>query len=196
MKKKFLILFFNVLLISLLQAQTWNGNTSTDWNTGSNWSTNTVPVATSNITIPGSLVNYPVLSSNVSIGSMDMQTGSRLDFNGFVLSINSVNHYNYFTGATLNNSNGATDIVVNLNTGGSGYHAFFRGNTVNDNITLNLSGSNNFYDADNASANTFTGNTTVNVSSTLDLYLSYTAASQYNGNLTVKPYRCRYHPVI
>lgn len=41
----------------------WDGSTSTDWNVGDNWSTNVVPTATDNVTIPDVATNDPVISS-------------------------------------------------------------------------------------------------------------------------------------
>ncbi len=185
-RKSLLSIFCTFLFINFLSAQTWDGSASTDWNTAANWSTNAVPTATGNVIIPAGLTTYPVLASNVTINSMDMRAGSKLDFKSFSLSLLTTNQFNYFTGAALNNSDGGSDIVLNINTGGSGYHVYFRSMTVNDNITINLSGTNNFYGADNAgTANTYNGTSTFNVSSALGLYLSNGAASQYNGDLTI-----------
>jgi hypothetical protein len=115
------IYFLTLLLAtgSCLQAQTWTGTTNTNWNTATNWTPNTVPTGTSDVIIPGALVNYPVFANNVTINTIDMQAGSRLDVNGFTLDITNTGvNFNSFTGATINNSNGATDIVFNLNSGG------------------------------------------------------------------------------
>ncbi|MEP7251742.1 MAG: T9SS type A sorting domain-containing protein [Ginsengibacter sp.] len=185
-KKHLLLLLFTLFFFNSLPAQTWNGNTSTIWNTASKWSTNAVPVATGNVIIPGSLARYPKLASNVTINSINMQAGSQLDFNSFKMTINSTSSYNFFTGATLNNTNAGSDIVIDINTGIGGYAAYVRGSTVNDNITFNLSGTNAFASADiGTSANTFAGNVTFNISSTMDFSLSNGDASQFNGNLIV-----------
>lgn len=47
----------------------WNGFVDNNWNNPSNWNTNVVPVATNNVLIPGSVPNYPILSSGTSINS-------------------------------------------------------------------------------------------------------------------------------
>lgn len=171
---------------ALVCAQTWNGSTSTDWNTGANWSSGSVPVAASNVVIPGALSNYPVLGNNTTINSISMQSGSQLDVNGFTFTINGVSATSIITGATLNNSNGVTDIEINLSTGSSGYYAYFRNNIVNDNIVFNLTGSYDFFEADVASsANQYNGNVTFNLNSYVPLRLSGTSPSVYNGDLTV-----------
>ncbi len=47
----------------------WTGATSNNWATTSNWSTGTVPAATSNVIIPASAPNWPVYTGNFIIGS-------------------------------------------------------------------------------------------------------------------------------
>ncbi|MCG8211616.1 T9SS type A sorting domain-containing protein, partial [Tenacibaculum finnmarkense genomovar finnmarkense] len=54
---------------------TWNG-TSNDWNDVSNWSTNTVPLATSNIVIPTGLTHYPTTSSALTVKSLTVESGA------------------------------------------------------------------------------------------------------------------------
>ncbi|MBS1628531.1 MAG: hypothetical protein JST27_00590, partial [Bacteroidetes bacterium] len=71
-----------MLLAGALQAQTWDGSTDDDWGTASNWSTNSVPTSSSNVTIPGSLTNYPKLGANVTIAALTMQNGSSMNLNG------------------------------------------------------------------------------------------------------------------
>lgn len=63
---------------------TWVGGTvgfAHDWNTPSNWSTNVVPTNTDNVTIPGSLAHYPVLNTNVSIQTLNVEAGATLTVN-------------------------------------------------------------------------------------------------------------------
>ncbi|MEO5890697.1 MAG: T9SS type A sorting domain-containing protein [Ferruginibacter sp.] len=187
MKQKNLLIFLCSLLFAPAAfAQTWDGSAGTSWNTPANWSTNTVPLTTGSVIIPGSLTNYPVLSASVTINSIDMRAGSRLDFNGFSLTTTSASSdYNYLIGATLNNSNAATDIVINISTA-PGYHTYVRSATVNDNITFNFTGPASFYEADNAgTGNRYTGNVTFNYASTGALYLSQGDTSFYNGNLVI-----------
>ncbi|HMT30453.1 MAG TPA: hypothetical protein PKD91_14355, partial [Bacteroidia bacterium] len=63
---------------------TWDGSTSTSWNTGSNWVGGTVPGTNDNAAIPGGLVNYPVITSNVTIRNISVNssgTGGKLTIN-------------------------------------------------------------------------------------------------------------------
>ena len=63
---------------------TWTGITNNNWNTASNWNTNTVPVASSNVTVPNSLTNYPTISSAVIVNSIAIASGASLIANATV----------------------------------------------------------------------------------------------------------------
>ena len=179
-------LFFLLLFSgNILCAQTWTGSLNTDWNTPANWSTGNVPLSTGNVTVPGELANEPVLSGPVTINSVTMQSGSRLDVNGYNLTLNGISAGSNITGAILNNSNAATDIVITLNTGTGGFQSFFRSNTVNDHLVFNITGSNNFFEGDVAPANQYNANVIFNIAGTLSSYISHSSTSVFNGNLTI-----------
>ena len=185
--KKVYIFIWMMVVITTVNAQTWKiSATTTDWNTAANW-TGGVPLPTGNVIIPTGATNYPKLASNVIINSINMAAGSQLDVNGFTFTVTTTTGvYNYFIGATFNNSNVSTDIVLNINMPGFGYETYFRSNTVNDNITFNLTGSDKFNEAEVASSgNTYNGNTLFNINGNLTFYLSYGSISNFNGNLTV-----------
>lgn len=56
---------------------TWTGTVSTDWFNPANWNNcREIPGPTSDVVIPGSLSNYPVVSANVTIKSLTAQPGS------------------------------------------------------------------------------------------------------------------------
>ncbi|CAL2105141.1 Lumazine-binding domain-containing protein [Tenacibaculum sp. 190524A02b] len=65
-------------------AITWTGTTNNDWNTASNWNPNSVPVASSEVTIPNSLINYPTISSSVTVNSINIASGASLIANAAV----------------------------------------------------------------------------------------------------------------
>ena len=179
-------IYLSILLLMcayFLNAQTWTGG-STDWNNASNWNPMTIPGSNDIAIIPGGLGNYPVLLNNITVRSINMQAGSRLDVNGFSLTVIS-NDFVYFTGATINNSNAATDIVLNINTGNLGFTTYFKNNIVNDAIVFNLTGVNTFLDGDAGVANQFNGNVTYNITGTLGVRISDAVPSQFNGNLTI-----------
>ena len=56
----------------------WEGGTSSDWDTASNWSSNMVPNSKSVVTIPSGLSNYPTAASAVTVSSVDMAAGTSL----------------------------------------------------------------------------------------------------------------------
>ena len=51
----------------------WNGVTSSDWNTASNWSCNTIPTSSTNVVIPEVSTNYPILNTG-AIGTVNNLT--------------------------------------------------------------------------------------------------------------------------
>ncbi len=178
----FFLLFFQG---NLLFAQTWTGTNGEDWNTPTNWNTGTVPAGTGNVLIPGDVINYPIFSTAVIINSIHMQPGSSLDVNGHSLTLNGTSAGTNFTGAVLNNSNAATDIAINLNTGNAGFVSYFRSNVVNDNVVFNITGANNFLEGDMAPSNQYNGNVIFNIAGSLSTIISQSTTSVFNGNLTI-----------
>jgi hypothetical protein len=65
----------------------WDGSTSTDWSDGTNWSTNTVPTATSVVAIPSGVTNMPVLTANASALALRVNSGATLGLAGFTLMV-------------------------------------------------------------------------------------------------------------
>ncbi|WP_226789111.1 T9SS type A sorting domain-containing protein [Polaribacter porphyrae] len=62
---------------------TWNGNTSTNWTTASNWSAGSVPVSSDNVIIPN-VTNKPVINASTSAetNSLTIEASSLLTING------------------------------------------------------------------------------------------------------------------
>ncbi len=57
----------------------WTGTESADWNTPSNWNSNTVPASGDFVTIPGSLSHYPsVDESNAVCYDLDIENGGQV----------------------------------------------------------------------------------------------------------------------
>ena len=122
-KKKLFLWLWGILIFNFATSQTWTGSISTDWNTAANWSTNQVPLISGNVIIPAGTANSPVLSSDVTINNINMQSGSQLDFGGYTMNIIAVSeNYIYFTGATLKSNNGS--IYLNIKNGTSGYTTY------------------------------------------------------------------------
>lgn len=184
MKKTILLTIGFLFSILLVKAQTWTGSVSTAWNLADNWSPSGIPPATANVIIPGGLTNYPKLTAAVTVNTLTMQTGSKLDMNGFVFNIETVNGYTSVVGATISNSDATKDIVFNVNTGINGYNATFAKDTLTDNVIFNVSGVNNFFEG--SEPNKFMFNATFNLTNAGTSYISYQGGgSLYSGNLTV-----------
>ena len=126
-------------------AKTWTGAVSTNWNTAGNWNPSGVPIATSTVTIPN-LTNDPILTQNVSIATLTLQTGVPLNFGGFTLTATGT--------ATIANS---TLSNGNLVCGGFSSNGATVGVAVNSGSgNLSISGTNTFAQAFTAAAATVT----------------------------------------
>ncbi len=180
----FVILFFAAAMS--LQAQTWNGSVSSDWNNPANW-TGGIPVPGSGVTIPasGSITNWPKLpagTSDVIFNWFTMESGSSLDVNGRHITVTGVLDMGGANEVTIDNSAGG-DIVFNLGTGGTnkqiGKVAFTK------NVIFNLSGACIFYDGHGSGATRYLGNVTYNIGTTAIFTSGNSFANEYHGNLTV-----------
>ncbi len=186
MKHIYISIIFLCALTFTAKAETWNGSTSSNWNTPANWTPANVPTLGSTVIIPGgTLPNFPQLTSNVTFRNINMQSGSKLDVNGFVVNLQTVNAYNTFVGDTINNSAPGTNIIFNINTGTGGYSTSLSGSVYNDTATFNLTGSNAFFEGNGLVPSTYNFDMTYNVNSTLDFNLSNGSASNFLGNVIV-----------
>lgn len=109
-----------VRIARLLTEETiWTGSGGSNWNTPSSWSSNSVPAASDNVTIPN-VANDPVISSLATINDITLEAGATITVNaGGTFTLN----------GTLDNSG-----TVTIQNGG----AFLQGNSSS------LSGSGNF----------------------------------------------------
>ncbi len=68
----------NVLVqTSIPASSTWSGATDTDWFTATNWD-NGVPGATTDVTVPAGLTNYPTITAAASCNTLAMAEGATL----------------------------------------------------------------------------------------------------------------------
>ncbi len=93
---------------------TWTGTTSTDWATSTNWSGNSVPSESNNVTIPGSPSGgvYPVIGSSTTDAAcydLTIESGASLSVAGY-LTVN----------GTLTNSAGTSGIVIESTSSSNG----------------------------------------------------------------------------
>jgi len=74
---------------SLSFTNSWTGVTSTNWNVASNWSCNTVPTDSVDVTIPSGTPNSPIISSAATARDLTVAAGATLTINtANTLSIN------------------------------------------------------------------------------------------------------------
>lgn len=86
---------------------TWTGATSTNYSLSSNWCAAAVPSATDTFTIAVAS-NQPALSSSTTIHTVTLNTGARLDLNGFALTLNGT-----LSGLGTIRSNAASSMIIN-----------------------------------------------------------------------------------
>ncbi len=65
----------------------WNGNTSTAFNTTSNWAEDLAPATGSHVEIISSPVNNPVLDQSRTLGDLILPSGTSLNLNNFTLTL-------------------------------------------------------------------------------------------------------------
>ncbi|MAW84059.1 MAG: hypothetical protein CL832_06575, partial [Crocinitomicaceae bacterium] len=80
-----IFLIVSLILIALKtsysQTATWDGSSSTDWNTAANWSTNSVPTSSNDVIIPD-VTNDPIItSSSDECHNLTIQSGGVLTSN-------------------------------------------------------------------------------------------------------------------
>jgi hypothetical protein len=64
------------VLSSTVITFSWTGNINTAWENPGNWSSNTIPVATSDVTIPAGRPRYPTINVTTSIKSLSLAPGT------------------------------------------------------------------------------------------------------------------------
>lgn len=90
---------------------TWDGSSSTDWTVAENWVNGLVPVALSEVVIPGGCPNNPVIASEVTCKDLTISSGASLVINpgaAFTISGN------------LTNQAGTSGLVIKSDAGGTG----------------------------------------------------------------------------
>ena len=66
----------------------WIGGFSTLWSTANNWEASFVPIPPTNVSVPTVAPFMPQLQANTTINNLAMQTGTLLDLNGKIFTIN------------------------------------------------------------------------------------------------------------
>jgi len=110
---------------------TWNGMTSSDWNTGSNWCNGVVPTSTTDVIIPnatykpiigatGGLCNNITINSNSSLtilGSYSLTVSGSFTNNGTFTANNSTTTLNGNSNSTIGGSSSTTFNSLTINKG-------------------------------------------------------------------------------
>jgi hypothetical protein len=66
----------------------WSGNLNNDWNNPLNWNPAIVPGVLDAVSIQPNLLNYPLLSNDVSLSKLEIESGATLDLGSFTLKLN------------------------------------------------------------------------------------------------------------
>lgn len=100
------IIYDDVTVSEFKEAEpvSWTGSTSTAWTTASNWSSGSVPTSSSKIIIPN-VTNQPVITANLTIASLTVNTGADITISSNTLTVSGVFDLNgtmYIDNATVN----------------------------------------------------------------------------------------------
>lgn len=176
----FLIVLFCLTNNIKSLCQIWTGNTSTDWNTASNWSTGNVPTSATAVVIPVVTNNYPIISTGINAlaNSVKINNVASLTMNG--TGNLTISNAGTFLNNGMFNASGSTGAVI------------FAGNgTVSGSVTFNNTIVNGAVDFGSTGTSSITGNLTFNTGGSAVGFsthlITYTASSTliYNTSTTV-----------
>ena len=75
-------------VLTINPANIWTGGTSNDWNTSNNWDSKVVPLTNTNIIIASGASFYPLLTTNITVAALSLQTGSYINLGASSFIIN------------------------------------------------------------------------------------------------------------
>ena len=95
---------------------TWDGSSSTSWATADNWTPAIAPTTFGELSIPGSLTNYPTISSSATCYTLDIVSGASLTiaYNGNLTTLGNFSNAGTFT---INSTGSGTGSLIH-NTAG------------------------------------------------------------------------------
>ncbi|MEP7264967.1 MAG: hypothetical protein ABI772_10740 [Bacteroidota bacterium] len=170
----------------------WKGNTSSEWNTASNWSPNGIPGPADNVTINnGTGANFPKIGSSITFNQLAMSSGT-LDLNGFTLTISGTIS---LSSCTVSNGNiaavsftGISSTIlnnVNLEKTGNTSNTSNGNNTFNGDVTFTQTG-NGTWTFSNSTGDIYNGAVTLNNNSASGvIQFMQNGSSTVNDNITV-----------
>jgi hypothetical protein len=161
----------------LMVGNTWTGATNSDWNTSGNWQCGSVPTSSDNVFIPN-VTTKPVLSGNIIIGNIMINTGSTLDIGaGNTLTISGA-----VSGSGTISASSTSNLVL---TAAAGTLNFTPGSNTLQNLTLNSSATATIGSALNIVGGASFGTVTVNSGATLTTGGNLTLKSDIDGTARV-----------
>jgi hypothetical protein len=118
--------------VTIAHKGTWTGTVNINWNVAGNWECGSIPDSATNVIIPGSLANYPVISSNAinAVNNLTIASGASLTVSGATLKIGDtiLNNGTFtVTNGTIEMNGSSAQIIPS---------SVFAGNTIK-NLTLN-----------------------------------------------------------
>ncbi len=95
----------NGIVITINSNNIWTGAASKSWSVDSNWCSGVAPKMGTDVTIPVvAKNNYPILSTNITVGNIAIAKGATLSINGNTLLINgTVSDLGYLKGSATSN---------------------------------------------------------------------------------------------
>lgn len=213
---KYIYYLFFLLIVSKVTVSqvsyTWNGSTSTNWNTGSNWTPNGIPGTLDNVTIVTG-ANNCILANNTTVTNLTITSGL-LNLNAFSLNTTGVVACN--SGSCTNGSFNST--ASSLTFAGTTFGAnitatvadvYFNGSIFNGSLNVTKTSASNIGSTGNNVFNgatsitnsgtgyliltnggvgrneTFNGVTTLNTTNTGGLYIGYGQNVAVNANMII-----------
>jgi hypothetical protein len=73
--------------MTIVSSVTWNGSSSTDWNTAANWTPALVPISGITVILPSGTPQSPVLPATVSVSELSVLSGNTLDLSSSALTL-------------------------------------------------------------------------------------------------------------
>ena len=165
---------------------TWDGDTSTDWDDPFNWDLGLAPAPGDTVSIPpaaGSIVYQPVLSTNITIGNLTIQSGAALTLNGKNLTVSTT-----FANSGNLKLKGSETLNITQDTANPGTFTYL-GTGAGTTITVRDFGATDYYhlviNDTNAAKDTFITNGNLTLAGNLNVTSSTLNTSTNSNTLTV-----------
>jgi hypothetical protein len=123
---------YEISSFKVYKGELWSGATNSVWTTDTNWFDGSAPLATSEVSIPNGITNYPTVTTAVTLNSLDIESGATLDtknatsFSGNVTYKRNLSTTNWYLLSSPVSGETIEDIITNntLAAGGGGNLGF------------------------------------------------------------------------